>query len=235
MSFSAPIDAIGGAITSGLGFATKAGQSAIGPDVPTGTSGVGIPTGNAYAIANAASKYGVPISILVGVFGIESDFGRNHATSSAGAEGPFQFLPSTAATYHYPLTDYPDAQQFQQQADSTAEYLSVLFKQTGSWDQALQDYSGHGYGLAEVQSKANQAPSALQSILNSTGFTPTAIGQGTDATTNALSSIGSFIGDLTNPKLWLRIALVIGGAVLITVGLIQLAKRNSGGVLPVPV
>jgi len=35
--------------------------------------------------------------VLWGVYGAETDFGRNLSTSSAGAQGPFQFMPSTAA------------------------------------------------------------------------------------------------------------------------------------------
>ena len=44
----------------------------------------------------AGRRYGVDPRILWGVYGTESDYGRNPSTSSAGAVGPWQFLPSTA-------------------------------------------------------------------------------------------------------------------------------------------
>lgn len=112
-------------------------------------------------IEQAAQKYGVPVQILTGVMGMETSFGQNISTSSGGAVGGFQFIPSTAASYGYPLTNTPDATQQAQQADSAAHYLSDLFRQTGDWNRALEGYSGGGYGLAQVQAKAAQAPSSF--------------------------------------------------------------------------
>jgi len=43
----------------------------------------------------AQQKYGVDASYLASINFIESSFGRNNGPSSAGAEGPMQFLPST--------------------------------------------------------------------------------------------------------------------------------------------
>jgi soluble lytic murein transglycosylase-like protein len=47
----------------------------------------------------AQQKYGVDASYLASINFIESSFGRNNGPSSAGAEGPMQFLPSTWANY----------------------------------------------------------------------------------------------------------------------------------------
>src|SRR5436309_1138391 len=91
-------------------------------------------------IDNAASIWNVPPAILSGVFGIETNAGKNDRTSSAGAMGLMQFLPSTAAQYGYPMTDNPNAAQAQQQFDAAAHYLSDLFKKTHSWDAALHAY-----------------------------------------------------------------------------------------------
>src|SRR5436309_10326061 len=99
---------------------------------------------NTDVVDNAAKKYGVPLWILRGVWGMETDFGRNVTTSSANAVGDFQFIPSTAKSYNYPLTNTPTPTQFQAQADSAAHYLSDLKKQHGSWDAALRAYSGGG-------------------------------------------------------------------------------------------
>ena len=47
----------------------------------------------------AQQKYGVDWSYLASINFIESSFGRNNGPSSAGAEGPMQFLPSTWANW----------------------------------------------------------------------------------------------------------------------------------------
>jgi soluble lytic murein transglycosylase-like protein len=47
----------------------------------------------------AQQKYGVDASYLASINFIESSFGRNNGPSSAGAEGPMQFLPGTWANY----------------------------------------------------------------------------------------------------------------------------------------
>ena len=47
----------------------------------------------------ANQKYGVPASILASINFIESNFGRVNGPSSAGAQGPMQFLPGTWQQY----------------------------------------------------------------------------------------------------------------------------------------
>ena len=47
----------------------------------------------------AETTYGVDWSYLASINFIESSFGRNNGPSSAGAEGPMQFLPGTWANY----------------------------------------------------------------------------------------------------------------------------------------
>jgi len=223
MSFISPPD-----LSSGLGFAMGAGQSAFGPFPPTGTTGAGAPTGKAYAIANSASKYNVPIEILAGVFGMETAFGSHVATSSAGAVGDFQFLPSTARRYGYPLTNSPNAQQFQQQADAAAHYLSDLFRQTGSWDAALHHYSGGGYGLAQVQAQAKGAPSWLQSIIGSTGFTSaTPVGQVAETAGSVAGALGQIAALLTSSDFWIRLGEAIAGIILLAMGLRSLTGSTT--------
>lgn len=198
MSLITTLQGLPGDLSGGLGFALGAGESAISPTPPTGTSGAGMPTGWALAIAQAASKFGIPIQILLGVFGIETSFGSNITTSSAGAIGPFQFLPSTASQYGYPLTNTPTSAQFAQQADAAAQYLSALYKQTGNWNTALEHYSGGGYGLAQVNATATKAPSQYQSLLNTTGFTSTALNAPAQAASSATSGVAGAITGVFN-------------------------------------
>jgi hypothetical protein len=47
----------------------------------------------------AERRFGVDWSLLAAVNFVESKFGRSRSTSTAGAQGPMQFLPSTWAAY----------------------------------------------------------------------------------------------------------------------------------------
>ncbi len=47
----------------------------------------------------AQARFGVAWQVLAAVNGVESRFGRTKSASSAGAQGPMQFIPSTWATY----------------------------------------------------------------------------------------------------------------------------------------
>ncbi len=69
-------------------------------------------------ITQAAQRYGVDPKILWGLYGTESSFGHNPSTSSAGAVGPFQFLPSTAKGMGV------DPYNFKSAAFGAARYLS---------------------------------------------------------------------------------------------------------------
>jgi hypothetical protein len=174
-------------------------------------------------VGKAASAFNVPLDILWGVYGLETDFGANVATSSAGAQGAFQFLPSTAHRYAYPLTNAPNAQQFAQQATGAAHYLSDLYRQalakglTGdaAWDDALHHYSGGGYGLSQVKAKAKgkDAPNETQSPALSIP--------------NPLNVASDFYKLVTSPQTWLRLVEIVGGVVLLAMGL----KALTGGAI----
>lgn len=222
-----------------------------------------------YLITQAANKYHVPFGIMAGVYGIETDFGKNVAVSSAGAIGPFQFLPSTAQQYSYPQTNNPNAQQFGQQADATAHYLSDLFRQHGNWDAALRAYSGGGYGYKQVSAKAatlnisdpwsgggvpannlilGGAIAGAGAIVGLAGAGAEEAGAVTAAESSAASGaatgataldlagklsrikqglgVAALISVLLDPKHWLRFLMVIGGAVIILVAIIYMAKAQ---------
>lgn len=69
-------------------------------------------------ITQAAQKYGIDPKILWGLYGTETSFGKNVSRSSAGAVGPFQFLPSTAKGMGVNPNDFTSA------AYGAAKYLS---------------------------------------------------------------------------------------------------------------
>ena len=94
-------------------------------------------------IRNTALKYNIPPEILAGVYGAETSYGR-HSTmrSSAGAQGPFQFMPSTAKQYGI------DPWNFNQASDGAARYLANSFKKTGNWADAVASYNA---GLGNVK------------------------------------------------------------------------------------
>lgn len=103
--------------------------------------------------ALAARKYHVPFWLLWGVKVVESGPSGTGigAVSSAGAQGPFQFLPSTASEYGV------NVNSFQSSAYGAAHYLSDLKKSTGSWSSALEHYSGGGYGVSHVEEGARSS------------------------------------------------------------------------------
>lgn len=162
------IGALGGVNFGGGGSQYGAGQyNTPGGGIGGGSSFGGFQlvraggAGQNNLVANAASAYGVPANILWGVYGIESSFGHNMATSSAGAMGGFQFTSPTKAGVHlpgpYPMTNRPSPGQFQTQAQDAAAYLAYLYHHNGNnWNAALEAYSGGGYGLAQVLGMSGQ-------------------------------------------------------------------------------
>lgn len=61
----------------------------------------------------AGKKYGVPWEVLAAIHKVETDFGRNTRESTAGAEGPMQFMDKTWVGWKYPggtaKGDLPDS------------------------------------------------------------------------------------------------------------------------------
>jgi hypothetical protein len=77
------------------------------------------PTSERGVVAAAAQKYGVDPHLLWGMYGAESNFGKNKNTSSKGAYGPWQFMPGTARSYGLG-SNYT----FKQGAYAAAKYIS---------------------------------------------------------------------------------------------------------------
>jgi cell wall-associated NlpC family hydrolase len=91
------------AILLALAFAIASLMAAFGTMAPgqpiAAAQADDIPPAQLAVMQQAAGACGLPWQVLAGVAKVESDFGRNMATSSAGAIGYAQFLPSSWATY----------------------------------------------------------------------------------------------------------------------------------------
>ncbi len=83
--------------------AVAGGAPAVASDDPSSVASSTIPAAllSLFQQASAASSCGVPWTLLAAVAHTESDFDPT-VTSSAGAEGPFQFEPGTFAAYDRP-------------------------------------------------------------------------------------------------------------------------------------
>lgn len=144
-----------------------------------GNGGTTAPLTHAQIIAAAAKKWHVPLWVMYGVWGIETGFGgasKHPTTSSAGAEGPFQFIPSTAAAYNVDVTNFASS------ANGAAHYLHDLKKQTGSWNGAIEGYGG-GYTASDVKAKAAEK-----------GVTPHNSRQKTQTALGSLPAGTTFVG-----------------------------------------
>ena len=85
----------------------------------------------------AGTEFGIPWEILAGIHLVETRMGRIRGTSTAGAQGPMQFLPSTWAAYGLggDINDTKDAIR------AAANLLRANGGQTNI-DMALQRYGG---------------------------------------------------------------------------------------------
>jgi len=113
----------------------------------------------ALAVDRVAKAYNIAPATLWGVYGTESGYGTNLGPSSAGARGPFQFMPGTAKTYG--LND-TTVEQFGPSLVAAARYLKSLGANANPNSRqtiaALNAYNGNGGGstiTSYAQSVAN--------------------------------------------------------------------------------
>ena len=74
--------------------ARPGGRCGIGAE-PSDAAAKTIPAELMALYQQAEADYGVPWSLLAAINSVESDFGKNVGPSSAGAQGPMQFMPDT--------------------------------------------------------------------------------------------------------------------------------------------
>jgi hypothetical protein len=123
----------------------------------------GVPAQLAPIYRSAAAEYSLgPLgpAVLAAINYVESDFGQNLSTSSAGAVGWMQFEPGTWQTYGVTPTgakapDGPAGWNDPQDAIySAANYLHAAGA-PGDWQQAVYTYNHAGWYVSEVLGRAN--------------------------------------------------------------------------------
>jgi murein DD-endopeptidase MepM/ murein hydrolase activator NlpD len=107
----APVEAAGGTVAQPRASHKALAPSALTPSLPLALRGsiAGVPS---FFIENfeippfllpifqaAGAAYGIPWQVLAAINEVETDYGRDLSTSSAGAEGWMQFLPESWAQY----------------------------------------------------------------------------------------------------------------------------------------
>jgi membrane-bound lytic murein transglycosylase B len=213
------------------------------------------------AAQNASDATGVPAELLLAVMNRETGGNTaspDTATSSTGARGLFQILPSTAAAPGFGVAPLDPAALTDPNSNAmfAAQYLAGLYHAGGnSWDVAVQRYSGNSYNLAQLETADPALGGALSGFGGSGIDAATLEGMQTPAeaaATNANNPLGSIMnsgGAATGSSgrfswLWsyFEEAAIVGiGVVLVVLALIWLMSesktvqaviRKSGGFTP---
>lgn len=97
----------------------------------------------------AQARFGVPWEDLAAIEFIETKFGRVHGVSTAGAQGPMQFLPATWARYgsgniHDPRNAIVAAARYLRASGAPAKMAEALYhyNPSAAYVHAVQDYAG---------------------------------------------------------------------------------------------
>lgn len=108
--------------------------------------------------SEAAGKYQISPQTLWGIYGTESADGTNDGPSSAGAEGPMQFIPPTAQRYGLTTGATGTVQQLKPAMFASARYLHDLGADTNPKSAktiaAVNGYNGNGGGSSPETSYA---------------------------------------------------------------------------------
>ena len=212
-----------------------------------------IPSNIAQFIESAAKGTGLPESVVAAQNYAESGYGSNLGPSSAGAEGPWQFEPSTYTGLGFSTST------INQWGPSTQAYIKymneLMHEENGNVRNALAAYNAGpgnlaaGYGYADsILSEANQSKNLQIGTSNQPQTSP-------DQTTGLLSwpsDITGFFHDskdlidallwIVNPASWLRIGSFAIGILLILMAVWIFVKVGSGdpivkapSTIPIPV
>jgi cell wall-associated NlpC family hydrolase len=191
---------VGATLASGAGVIVAiaaVGLQALTPAPlsPTATATSQIPAAYLTLYQAAATRCPMPWTILAAVGQVESDQGRDTATSSAGAVGPMQFEPATWARWGVDGDD-DGVKNPRDPADAipaAADYLCSLGVATNPHN-ALVGYNCGNSG-PECQTASAGYAAAVTSIAASYGATTGTSPIATDALRVALAQVGT-------PYLW---------------------------------
>lgn len=88
-----------------------------------------------------ANEFNVPAKLLDNLRQTESSGNRFALNKQTKAMGPYQFLPETIIAMHKEGIEFNPLNE-QEARSAAAQYLSKLYKKTGSWEKALAAYGG---------------------------------------------------------------------------------------------
>ena len=131
---------------------------------PVGALNAKVPARLVPLYSGAATRFGLGArgpSVLAAINWVESGFGANTGPSSAGAEGPMQFLPATFTTYGID-GDHNGTVDITKDADAifaAANYLHASGA-PGDWHAAIYAYNHAEWYVAEVEATARSFATA---------------------------------------------------------------------------
>lgn len=127
------------------------------------TSLTGLSSVASNKIVEVSDRYQIPIPILLGLFQVESSFNPDAVNPESGAAGLGQFEHGTGKVVASRCgLEYSYSKLFDPvyNIELTANYLSYLHDQTGSWEGALTAYN---YGLGGYFSHVKKTGQASSS------------------------------------------------------------------------
>jgi murein DD-endopeptidase MepM/ murein hydrolase activator NlpD len=148
------------------------GENLVSQELPTGSGGGGgsaggsidgVPPDYMKLYSSAASEYGLDVAILAAVGYMETGHGSNMNTSSAGAQGPMQFMPDTFAAVGYdangdgtadimdPEDAIPSAAKYLRDSGAPEDYHGALFA-----------YNNSEVYVADVLAKADEYRASME-------------------------------------------------------------------------
>lgn len=191
-------------------------------------------------IKKAASGTGLPETVVAAQNYTESGYGSNEGPSSAGALGPWQFLPSTYTGLGFQAGTEND---WSTSTDAYVKYMKQLLQEEhGNVRNALAAYNAGpgnlqaGYGYADhILALAGQQGSLSVSDSSPGGDSSAGIGiPGLDSIAGPLGTIAgvfttldTILKDVLSPSFWLRIASFFAGVALISGGIWCLVRASD--------
>lgn len=173
-------------------------------------------------VRQAARRWKISTATLWGVYGTETGFGSNIKESSAGAQGPFQFMPGTAKQYGVNVLDFTSS------AFGAAHYLHDSGANTdpdsAATHKALNTYSGGGGQDYINKVKSNGENAGPQNPVSDAART---VGDAASGAVDLASAIPDFLGKLNvifQPHWWLRVGMILGGIIALAAGIIFVGK-----------